>query len=353
MREAIALARSAPFTSPNPKVGAVVVRDGRVLGRGAHEGAGTPHAERRALEGIAAGGASLYVTLEPCCFAGRTPPCAPAVIAAGVARVVVAMQDPDPRVSGRGFAALRAAGLEVVTGVLEDEARRVNRAYIHHRTTGRPFVVLKLALSLDGRLAAADASSRWMTSPQTRRLVHEQRLLADAVVVGAGTVTIDDPALTVRDVHAFRQPVRVVLDAGGRVRPSAALFGPGGGGPVVVATTDASSHEAQTSWKEAGAEVMVLASSDQGVDLHDLLRELGRRGFLQVYCEGGAGLATSLLKLDLVDRLKLHYGTKLVGGNGISIGDLGTTTMAEAQVWSRIALEERGGDLLVTLERAR
>lgn len=350
MREAIALARTVPTASPNPRVGAVVVRDHRVIGRGAHRGAETPHAETVALEGIDARGSTLYVTLEPCSFSGRTPPCAPAVVAAGVRRVVAAMQDPDSRVRGAGFATLREAGVAVSVGILEGAARRINTAFIHHRTTGLPFLVLKLALTLDGRLAASDGSSRWITSPETRVLVHEQRARSDAVLVGAGTVITDDPSLTVRDVDTLRQPARVVVDARGRVPASAALFASTGDATVIVATTDSASHETQTSWKEAGAEVLVLERSQEGVDLRHLLRELGSRDLVEVYCEGGAALATSLLKHDLVDQLQLHYGPKLAGG-GPSIGDLGVGSMERAIPWTPTDVSGVNGDLLLTLER--
>jgi diaminohydroxyphosphoribosylaminopyrimidine deaminase / 5-amino-6-(5-phosphoribosylamino)uracil reductase len=351
MREALALARQAAFTSPNPRVGAVIVRDGRVVGRGAHEGAGTPHAEIVALEGIDAAGATMYVTLEPCSFYGRTPPCAPAVIGAGIRRVVVAIEDPDQRVGGAGLAQLRSAGVEVAVGVLEDAARRLNHAFIHQRTTGLPFVVLKLALTLDGRLAASDGSSRWITSAKTRLLVHEERSRSDAVMVGAGTVETDDPSLSVQ-IEAAHQPFRVVVDARGRVPSSAAVFSSDGGG-VIVATTDASNHEVQTSWKEAGAEVLVVGRSPEGADLRELLVRLGERGCLQVYCEGGPELATSLLKQRLVDRLELHYGPKMVGDNGRSLGDLGVGHIADARLWKMQTLRQVDDDVLITVEPAR
>jgi diaminohydroxyphosphoribosylaminopyrimidine deaminase / 5-amino-6-(5-phosphoribosylamino)uracil reductase len=350
MRDAVALARSVPTASPNPRVGAVIVKQGHVLSRGAHRGAGTPHAEAVALAGQDARGATLYVTLEPCSFFGRTPPCAPAVVDAGIARAVVAMEDPDARVQGRGIAALTQGGVEVTVGVLEADARRINAPFIHHRTTGRPLVVLKLALTLDGHLAAADGSSRWITSEGTRVLVHEERARSDAILVGAGTVELDDPTLSVRFGNSARQPARVVVDARGRVPASASIFHSPDAGPVIVATTDASGHEVRTSWKEAGAEVLILEGSDEGVDLMSLLRTLGQRDFLQLYCEGGALLATSLLKQDLVDRLVLHYGPKMTGG-GPSIGDLGVGSMDEALGWTVRQRRQVSDDLLVSLER--
>jgi diaminohydroxyphosphoribosylaminopyrimidine deaminase/5-amino-6-(5-phosphoribosylamino)uracil reductase len=351
MREALALARAPAFTSPNPRVGAVVVRDGRVVGRGAYEGPGTPHAETVALEGIDATGSTMFVTLEPCNFYGRTPPCAPAVIGAGVHRVVVAMEDPDERVGGAGLAELRSAGVEVAVGVLEAAARRLNRAFIHQRSTGLPFVVLKLALTLDGRLAASDGSSRWITSSKTRLLVHEERARSDAIMVGAGTVKADDPSLSVQ-IEAAHQPLRVVVDSRGRIPSSAAVFS-SEGGDVIVATTDASNHEVQTSWKEKGAEVLVVGRSPEGTNLSELLIRLGERGCLQVYCEGGPELATSLLKHRLVDRLDLHYGPKMVGAEGRALGDLGVGNIADARLWKMQALQQVDDDVLITVEPAR
>lgn len=350
MQWAMALARSVPFTSPNPRVGAVLVRDGRVLAEGFHRGAGSAHAEAVALDGVDAGGATLYVNLEPCMHEARTPPCAPALVGAGVARVVAAIEDPDERVRGQGLAYLRDHGVEVVTGVLADDARRLNAAYIHHRESGRPLVTLKLALTLDGHLAAPDGSARWVTGDAARARAHERRLECDAVLVGSGTVMADDPRLTVRAVDAPRQPLRVVVDSSGRVPSSAALFGEPGN--VLMATTAACPHETQTEWKAAGAEVAVLPDTDGRVDLTVLLRLLSARETLEIYCEGGARLATELLLSDLVDRLELHYGAVLVGGDGPRIEDIGVTTMSEARRWKTLEVERLGDDVILTLERA-
>jgi diaminohydroxyphosphoribosylaminopyrimidine deaminase / 5-amino-6-(5-phosphoribosylamino)uracil reductase len=262
--------------------------------------------------------------------------------------VVVAIADPDERVRGSGIDHLRGHGIEVEIGVLEDDARELNAAFIHHRTTDRPLVVLKLALTLDGRLAAADGSSRWITGEEARRRVHEARLAADAVLVGAGTVVTDDPSLTVRAVDAARQPHRVVVDSSGRVAPTARVFA--SQGTVVLATIASSPHEVQTAWKEAGAEVLVLPESAEGVDLPALVANLGARGWLEVYCEGGAALATSLLRDGLVDRLELHYGPVIVG-SGPSLEDLGIATLTAAQRWSTAAVDRAGDDVIVSLRR--
>ena len=351
MRRAIELAAGERFTSPNPKVGAVVVRDGKIIAEGVHRGSGTPHAEAVALADIDARGTTLYVSLEPCVHEGRTPPCVPAVIAAGVSRVVVAMEDPDERVGGRGIVALLSAGITTDVGICEPDARALNRAYLHQRATKRPLITLKLALSLDGKLAAVDGSSRWITGEPTRARVHQRRLDSDAVLIGAGTVLIDDPLLTVRDVVATRQPVRVVCDATGRVPPSSQIFD---GGDVIVMTTIACPHSITTAWKEAGAEVVIIPQAlTGGVDLSAVIDDLGARGWLEVYCEGGAALATSLLRSDLVDRLDLNYGSVLIGGDGVGLGDLGVMTMEHASRWQTMEVTRIGDDAVVTLERGR
>lgn len=348
MARALELAAGGPPTSPNPRVGALVVRDGEVVSEATHQGPGHLHAEAAALAGVDARGATVYVNLEPCCHEGRTPPCGPALADAGIARVVVGIEDADGRVRGRGIDYLRGHGIEVTTGVLEEEARFVNAPYLHQRATGRTFLSLKLALTLDGRLAARDGSARWITSAATRKEVHARRAGVDAVMVGAGTVLADNPRLTAREVAAARQPVRIVVDASGRVPATAALFDETDG-DVVVATTQRAPHDAHLAWKEAGAEVLVLPESGERVDLQALLSELGRREMLEVYCEGGAALATALLRDHLVNRLELHYGPLLLGAGGPEIGDLGITTMSEAGAWRVIATARRDDDVSVTL----
>jgi len=350
MARAIELALEPPFTYPNPRVGAVLVRDSQVLSEGAHRGSGTPHAETEALRGVDATGATLYVNLEPCLHHGRTPPCAPAVVDAGVARVVAAMEDPDARARGRGFAYLRGHGVEVTTGVLEDDARAVNREWAHQRLTGRPWVTLKLALSLDGRLAAVDGSSRWITGEGARREVHLRRRASDAVVVGAGTVLADDPALRVSDVTPTRQPSTLVVDAAGRVPVGARLFG---NHDVVMATTESAPPSVREGWAELGADVLVLAGPGGRVDLAGLLDALGggqgaRRDWVELLCEGGAALATSLLSSGLVDRLSLHHGPVLLGAGGPAVGPVGVGSMSEALRWSCEEVRRIGDDVITT-----
>ena len=348
MRRALELGARARFTSPNPRVGAVLVRSGEVLAEGFHDGAGSPHAEALALGAADARGATLYVNLEPCVHQGRTPPCAPALVQAGVHSVVVAHEDSDPRVSGRGLDYLRSWGVDVVTGVLEREARRLNAPYLLHRKTGRSFLSLKLALSLDGRLAASDGSARWITGREARARVHRRRSEVDAVMVGAGTVLADDPRLDARHNHGARQPARLVVDATGAVPPTAAIFS--GDARVIVATTDRCPHEVQTSWKETGAEVQVLPESPAGVDLGSLLARLGAAGIVEVLCEGGARLATSLLRARLVDRLELYLAPLLLGSGGPALGDLGVDGIGDARRWELAAAERVGDDVALVLE---
>jgi diaminohydroxyphosphoribosylaminopyrimidine deaminase/5-amino-6-(5-phosphoribosylamino)uracil reductase len=344
MRRALELAARPARTSPNPRVGAVLVRGSEVVAEAAHEGAGTPHAEPRVLAAGDARGATLFVTLEPCVHHGRTPPCAPLVFESGVTRVVAAMEDPDERVRGRGFALLEGAGVEVVRGVLEEEARLMNLAYVHHRTTGLPLVTLKLALSLDGRLGASDGSSRWITGEEARARVHARRAEADAVLVGSGTVLADDPLLTVRAGATPSPPVRIVVDSRGRTPAHAALFT--SPGDTIVATTDGAPHDAHIAWKEAGAEVLVLPRSDTSVDLTALMETLGARGMQEVICEGGGDLAAALVRGGLVGRLELYHGPLVLGSGGPQLGDVGVRSMPEAPRWRCVDVRRFGDDVL-------
>jgi diaminohydroxyphosphoribosylaminopyrimidine deaminase/5-amino-6-(5-phosphoribosylamino)uracil reductase len=256
---------------------------------------------------------------------------------------VAAIADPDHRVSGSGFAHLRERGIEVVTGVLAEQAGWLNASFLHHRETGRAYVSLKLALTLDGRMAASDGSSRWITGAETRRWVHRRRLEADAILVGSGTVLADDTSLTVRELPAPRQPVAIVVDSRGRVAPPARIFERG---DVVMATTMSCPHERQLEWKEAGAEVMVLPSLAERVDLDALVIEVGRRGMLEIFCEGGGVLATELIRRQLIDRLELHLGAKMTGEGGPAIGDLGVGTMDDALGFDLVESAVLGDDVV-------
>lgn len=350
MRRALELAEHGRRTvSPNPLVGCVLVRGGEVVGEGGHERAGGPHAEIAALAdaGDRARGATAYVTLEPCAHTGRTGPCADALIAAGVTRVVMALPDPNPVATG-GAERLRAAGVEVVDGVGEEEARAQNEVFLHGLATGRPFVTLKCALSVDGRIAAADGTSQWLTGPEARAAAHRLRAEADAVVVGSGTVLADDPALTVRlPDHTGGRPVRVVLD--GRARTTAAHRVLDAEAPTLIAVTAQADGGAVDKLRDAGAELVTLPSGDGGVDLTALLAELWRRDVRSVLVEGGAEVLGSFLRAGLWDRLTVHVAALLLGASGRAAlaGDR-IATLADAP---RLRLEHvttAGDDVLIT-----
>jgi diaminohydroxyphosphoribosylaminopyrimidine deaminase/5-amino-6-(5-phosphoribosylamino)uracil reductase len=311
MAEALRLAeRGRRTTTPNPRVGCVIVRGGEVVGRGWHERAGGPHAEIAALAGAGdrARDADLYLTLEPCAHQGRTPPCAEALVRAGVRRVVAAMQDPNPLVAGKGFAILRDAGIEVQCGLLETEARELNIGFVSRMTRARPWVRLKLAASLDGRTALANGKSQWITGEAARRDGHRLRADACAVLTGIGTVRDDDPRLTVRNVETSRQPARVVVDS--RLETPAEAKVLEGGALVFCAVNDTAAAGALAG---RGAEVVVLPDARGKVDLAAMMQELGRRGFNEVLVEAGFKLNGSLLAAGLVDELVIYLAPHLLG----------------------------------------
>lgn len=338
MRRALALAeRGWGRVSPNPMVGAVVVDDlhGVMLGEGWHEGPGADHAEVMALReaGNRARGATVVCTLEPCNRFGRTPPCTRALIEAGVSKVVIAATDPDLGEDAPGLDELRAAGIDVETGILDAASRRLNRAFERHVRSGLPTVTLKMAASLDGKTAASDGSSRWITGEDARADVQRLRAWADAVIVGAGTAVADDPALTVRDPRFVqaRPPLRVVVDAAGRVPADGTVFDRAA--PTMIATTAATPEDQLVRWSDAGAEILVLDREDAGgVSLPSLLAALGKRDIQGVLVEGGASLAWSFVRDRVVDDVVLYVAPKLVGGTsaaGILAGE-GFAPIAEA-----------------------
>jgi diaminohydroxyphosphoribosylaminopyrimidine deaminase/5-amino-6-(5-phosphoribosylamino)uracil reductase len=350
----VALAQAAladHATSPNPMVGAVVARGGEVVAAGYHARAGEAHAEVRALAaaGEASRGADLFVTLEPCTVHGRTPPCVDAVIAAHPARVVVAMLDPNPAVSGRGVAALEAAGIPVQVGVRGDEAERLNRFYLSHMRTGLPFVTAKFAASLDGRIATHTGESRWISSAPAREMAHVLRRRHDAIVVGVTTVLMDDPALTVRVDGAVRQPIRVVLDSSLRTLPTARLFA-AGGGPVLIATTASAPRGRREALEAVGAEVLALPSAGGRVDVLALLQALGDRQVISVLAEGGATALGCLRDQRLIDAVVAVLAPRLIGGAAApgAIGGEGAATLEEAMSLRDVEVEHLGGDLVVT-----
>lgn len=312
MARALQLAeRGLWTTSPNPRVGCVLVRDGEVVGEGWHEKAGEPHAEVHALReaGARARGATAYVTLEPCSHHGRTPPCAEALIAAGVSRVVAAMTDPNPLVAGKGLALLQAAGIATASGLLENEARELNIGFVSRMTRGRPWLRLKAAASLDGKTALNNGVSQWITGPEARTDGQRWRARACAILTGIGTVRDDDPQLNVRAVETSRQPLRVVVDSKLEIPLSARILQ---GGPVLIAGAVENS-EKMALLRSTGAEVVIFPNAAGKVELSDLLQELARRGVNEVHAEAGFKLNGSLMREGLVDELLLYLAPCLIG----------------------------------------
>jgi len=353
MDRALALAGAARrHTAPNPWVGCVLARDGEVVGEGTTRPPGGAHAEIEALHAAAerARGATAYVTLEPCSHHGRTPPCVEALLAAGVARVVVALEDPDPLVHGAGIAAMQARGVVVDVGTRRDAARDLLAPYLVHRTEGRAFALVKTAMSLDGRIAARDGSSRWITGPQARVDAHQLRADSQAILVGAGTALIDRPRLTVRDVDdpPDHPPLRVVLDARGRVPATGPLFDPELAPTLVI--TSSAPDDVQRGWLAAGAKVLMVEpdADGRGVYLRSALSALGELGVLQALVEGGGQLIGSLLEAGLVDRLVAYVAPVLLGREGRPAFDLrGPESLVDAARWRMVATRRLDTDVRI------
>lgn len=333
---------------PNPAVGCVIVNEGRIVGRGWTQPGGRPHAERRALDmaGAAAQGATAYVTLEPCSHHGKTPPCSEGLIAAGVARVVSAQEDPDPRVSGRGHAMLRAAGLAVDVGLMEAEARALQAGFLSRITRGRPWLALKLATSFDGRIALANGESQWITSAPARARVHALRARFDAVLVGGGTARADDPLLTVRSFTPLRQPVRVVASAGLDL-PRDRLAGSVSEAPLWLVHGPDAGAEARAFWAGIGAELIEVPLAGQGLNVAALSVALGARGLTRVFCEGGGQFAAALMRAGLVDELiGFTAGVALGADARPALGPLGLAHLPDAPRFTLASVETLGGDVL-------
>ncbi|MGG5820881.1 bifunctional diaminohydroxyphosphoribosylaminopyrimidine deaminase/5-amino-6-(5-phosphoribosylamino)uracil reductase RibD [Falsiroseomonas sp. HW251] len=356
MQAALALARRGlGNTWPNPSVGCVLVRDGQVVGRGWTQPGGRPHAETEALRraGGLARGATAYVTLEPCSHHGRTPPCCNALIAAGISRVICAMRDPDPRVDGRGFARLRDAGIEVVEGLLEEQAQAINAGFARRIREGRPFVTLKLATTLDGRIATAAGESRWITGPEARREAHAMRARHDAILVGSGTAVADDPDLSCRlPGVAPTKSLRVIADARLRTPPTARVFATAREHPTLLATIPGHKPATLAPYLDAGADVATIAPCDEGLRMAALLGALAQRGVTRVLAEGGAGIAAALLREGLVDRLAWFHAPGVMGGDGLPAAyPLPVEVLAAMPRFTRVAARPLGPDWLTEFER--
>lgn len=353
MKLALDLAEKARGrTSPNPMVGSVIVRDGEIIGRGYHYRAGTPHAEIHAITdaGEKAKNAVIYVSLEPCSHYGRTGPCTEAIIQAGLSRVVMAMMDPNPMVSGRGKADLEAHGIDVQTGILESEARKLNEAFIKYITIKQPFVIMKTAMSMDGKIATSSGKSKWITSRDSRRIVHQIRDEVDAIMVGIGTVMRDDPSLTARlpDGHG-RDPVRIILDSRGRIWPEAKVLNLDSPARTIVAVTSQASQEKIDQLREQ-AQVLVVPEQNGKVSLQALMRELGQMEIMSLLLEGGAEVNASALKERIVDKVMVFIAPKLIGGADAPgpVGGSGIDELSEAVPLTDISLERIGEDILIT-----
>ena len=353
MQRALDLAaRALGRTSPNPAVGAVIVRGNRTIGEGFHRKAGRPHAEIEVLKNLAgtAKGATLYVNLEPCSHHGRTPPCADAVIQAGIKRVVIGMADPNPLVKGRGIRRLRRSGVEVKTGVLRQACEQLNEDFSLFIRTGRPMVTLKLAASLDGRIATVSGDSRWISGASSRRWVHELRNQVDAILVGSGTVGSDNPQLTCR-IRGGRDPLRVILDSRLSTNPQARTYTQKSTASTLIATTSVGAKRQYLfeHCNPARVEIVSFSAQNGRVPIPLVLAELGKRGIKHVLIEGGGQIAAAALGEDVVDKVLFFYGPILLGGDGQAmIGTLGISQVAAGKKLHTVQVIQRGEDVVVS-----
>jgi diaminohydroxyphosphoribosylaminopyrimidine deaminase/5-amino-6-(5-phosphoribosylamino)uracil reductase len=351
MKRALSLARKGVGkTAPNPAVGCVIVQGETIVGEGWHRKAGTPHAEVHALRRAdeRALKSDVYVTLEPCSHFGKTPPCADALVKAGVSRVFVGMIDPNPEVRGKGVEILRAAGIEVFTDILEKECRRLNEPFIKHVSTGLPFVILKSAMTLDGKTATAAGDSKWITSEKSRGYVHKLRGIVDGIMVGVGTVIADDPQLTCRTPGKGKDPVRIIVDSRLRIPLDARVLRQDSKAKTCIATILKES-EKMDELRELGVEIVSCREHDGRVDLDDLLRRLGAMGIQSLLLEGGRELAGEAMRLGLIDKYLLFYAPKLVGGGdgmGLFAGN-GVERMDDAPRLGDIQIHRFGQDFMI------
>ena len=353
MEYALALAAKAHGrTSPNPLVGAVIVRDGEIVGTGYHQKAGDAHAEIHALNQAKelAEGATMYVTLEPCCHWGRTPPCTESLIRAKLANIFVAMKDPNPKVAGNGIRQLIDAGISVQVGLCEEESRQLNEVFIKYITTQCPFVILKSAISLDGKIATASGESQWITSEASRLKGHEVRSQVDAILVGVGTVLQDDPALTVRLPERQNQdPIRIVVDSRGRTPLGAKVFNPDSNSGTLIAVTENAPLAKIDTLKSAGADVLIIKEEEGRVCVGALMRELGRKEITSVLIEGGGEINAAALQAGIIDKLMFFVAPKLIGGKDAPgpIGGVGIARLTEAFELRDAKTSQIGADFLI------
>ncbi len=350
MRIALKLARRGlGWTSPNPMVGAVLVKDNYIIGQGYHHRYGGNHAEINALHNVSAAptGATLYVTLEPCCHYGKTPPCVDAIISNKMKRVVIGTLDPNPQVSGKGVKILNEHGIETRIGVLEEECCGLNEAHFKYMTTGRPLVTLKFAQTLDGRIATAGGDSRWVSSEEFRKRAHKLRALNDAILVGIDTVLADNPQLTVRLVRG-RNPTRVILDSRLRLPLDAEIIKTRKAAPVIIATTAQAEREKVSRLRELGIEVMEIQSDEsREIDLKALLQALGERNISSLLIEGGAKVITSFLRQKLADKVVVSIAPKILGKGIDAVGELNISRLSQTLKLNFEKISRAGGDIVV------
>jgi diaminohydroxyphosphoribosylaminopyrimidine deaminase/5-amino-6-(5-phosphoribosylamino)uracil reductase len=353
MRRALELAeRGAGWTSPNPMVGAVVVKQNIIISEGWHEQFGGPHAEFIALQqaGVLAHGAELYLTLEPCCAGPgkRNPPCVDEIICAGIRTVYLSLRDPDPRVDGQGIKRLRQANIEVIEGILEKPARKLNEIYLKFKTTGTPFITLKMAMTADGKIATCTGDSQWISSPESLRLAHELRHRHRAILVGIGTVLADNPQLTVRLEKKTRDPIRIILDSHGRIPLDATVVRSAGQTKTILATTKALTAEREQVLKQAHLDIWRLPARQGRVDPHALIRRLAEEKIDSVLIEGGAGVAWSFLNEKLIDKILFVIAPKIVGGREAPgpVGGVGVQKLSDSLLLKNVSVSHLNGDIL-------
>lgn len=350
MRQALRLARRGlGKTSPNPMVGAVIVKDGRIIAKGYHHHFGADHAEVDALKNANEGvsGSTLYVTLEPCRHLGKTPPCTDAIINSTISKVVIGMLDPDPRMKGESVKLLNQKGIKTMVGVLEDECRALNEPYVKHRSTGLPYITVKFAQTLDGRISAVNGSSRWISSPESQKLAHKLRATHDAILAGIGNVLKDNPELTTRLVKG-RNPVRIILDSKLRIPLDARVLANQEVARTLVAATPSAPKEKVAALRKMGIEVLIIPADKQGrVDLKKMLKTLGEREISSVLVEGGGAVITSFLRLKLADKLVAIIAPKLMGKGTDTVGELNISDVNKAFKLSFERVYRSGEDIVV------
>jgi len=349
MRMAIRLARKGiGKTNPNPMVGAVIVRNGKIIGRGYHKKCGDYHAEINAINNVKGSirGSTLYINLEPCSHYGRTPPCVDTLIKKGLKRVVVGTPDPNPEVNGKGIKILRSKGIKVDVGILDTECRQLNEHYFKFIKSGIPYVTVKYAQTLDGRIATKTGDSQWISSEASRKYVHFLRSTNDGIMVGAGTVTADNPQLTVRHVKGMN-PLRIIVDSKLRIPINSSVLTDGNPHQTIIATTSNTPARKITAIKKLGVEVLVVRKERNGkVSFSSLLKELGKREIMSVLVEGGSGMITALLKVNLVDKMIIPISPRILGKGLEAIGDLNINKIKDAIKFSSFKTMKKGDDLI-------